>query len=415
MRSFDHVSPPYGADGTPYDYYLRVRDEALAAGCMAGWAETHGGFWVVVGFPEFDELSRQPDYFSNREPTFPPYPIKEPFMIVSLDDPEHRLQRGLVNRPFNPVGVRVYEETVRENVHMLIDGIIASGHADLARIIAKPVPALVTAIIMGLPAEEGPKFARWVAALAESHSVEPAQAEADIAEMYAYFDRIIAERQREPGPDVLSQILNAEFEGRRFTQDEMRGFCTLLLVGGIDNTARLLAAALWRLGWDADLRDRLRREPALIPAAVQEFLRMYAPACVGRVLARDIQFHGCDMKAGQLVLCVLPIANRDPRAFPDPDVFRLDRKPNLHLALGVGTHRCLGAHLVTLEAKVMLEVFLERFPDYSVEHEKGVHWMPGPIAGISSVPVVFTPGTPLRSYEGHQRKAIDAWLASAHA
>lgn len=413
MRDFDHVEPEIGPDGTPYDYYLRVRDEALANDCMVGWAEKHGGFWVVLGFDEFNELARQPEYFSNREPTFPPYPIKEPFMIVSYDDPEHRLQRGLVNRPFNPVGVKVYEDQIRENVHLLIDGFIADGKADLARIIAKPIPALVTAIIMGLPAEEGPKFARWVAALAETHLMSAEESEASINEMYAYFDETIARYTACPGNDVLSHVVNSEFEGRRFTHDELRGYCTLLMVGGIDNTARLLSAILWRLGWDKPLRERLRAEPELIPAAVKEFLRYYSPACVGRVVAQDVTFHGCEMKAGDLMQCVIPIANRDPRAFPNPDEFRLDRKPNLHLGLGVGTHRCLGAHLITLEAEVLLQEFLARMPDYEIESGADIHWVPGPIAGISSVPVTFEPGKPLHKRGGAQEKAVEAWLADA--
>ena len=414
MRGFDHCAPEIGPDGTPYDYYLRVRDEALAAGQMVGWAEKHGGFWAVFGYDEFNELARMPEYFSNKEPTFPPYPVKEPFMIVSYDDPDHRLQRGLVNRPFNPVGVKMYEAQIRENVPLLIDGFIADGKADLARIIAKPIPALVTAIIMGLPAEEGPKFARWVAALAEAQTMTPEESEANINEMYGYFDETIARYQKQPGDDVLSAVVNSEFEGRRFTHEELRGYCTLLMVGGIDNTARLLSAILWRLGWDKPLRDRLRAEPALIPAAVKEFLRYYSPACVGRAVVQDIEFHGCQMKAGDLLQSVLPIANRDPRTFADPDTFRLDRKPNLHLGLGVGTHRCLGAALITLEAEVLLEEFLKRMPDYEIVEGADIHWVPGPIAGISSVPVRFAPGRPQNIAGGAQKRAVEAWLASAH-
>ncbi len=415
MREFDHVDPQIGPDGTPYDYYRQVRDEALAADRMVGWAERHGGFWAVFGYEEFMELARQPEFFSNKEPTFPPYPVKEPFMIVSYDDPDHRLQRGLVNRPFNPVGVKVYEAQIRENVNLLIDGFIEDGQADLAKIIAKPIPALVTAIIMGLPAEEGPRFARWVAALAEAHTMTVEQSEANIDEMYAYFDETITRYQANPGSDVLSHVVNSEFEGRKFTHDELRGYCTLLMVGGIDNTARLLSAILWHLGRDTQLRDWLRQDPALIPAAVDEFLRYYSPACVGRMIARDVTFHGCDMKAGDLMQCVIPIANRDPRKFENPDEFRLDRKLNQHLALGNGTHRCLGANLITLEARVLLEEFLQRMPDYEVDSGKSIHWIPGPIAGISSVPVHFKPGKPLNQHGGAQKKAVEAWLASAHA
>ena len=413
IEKFDHVRPRIGADGTPYEYYQAIRDDALGSGQMVHWCESNDGFWLVLGHQECVEIARRSDVFSNREPTLPRYATSEPFMIAGQDDPDHRAARALVNRPFNPAGVRQYEETIRENINLLVDGIIADGQADLARVIAKPIPAMVTALIMGLPAEEGPKFSRWVADVAEGHLVDPVRAARNIADMYAYFDETVTHHRAHPGSDILSYVVHAQVDGRAFSHEELKGFCTLLMVGGIDNTYRLIASMLCHLGRDHDLRRRLVKEPALIPSAVQEFLRFYSPACNSRLVTADIDIHGVSMKAGDMVLNANPIANRDPRVFADPDHFIPDRSPNNHLGLGIGVHRCLGAHLIALEAKIVLEEFLERVPEYEVNEEIGPSWAPGFIAGMAAVPVKFKPDQPRFAGGGRQQAAVDAWLNDA--
>lgn len=415
IASFDHVHPRIGMDGTPYAYYRLVRDKALELDQMVHWCETNGGFWLVLGHAECVDVARRADLFSNREPTLPRYATSEPFMIAGQDDPEHRTARALVNRPFNPAGVRQYEETIRENINLLVDGIIVHGQADLAKVIAKPVPAMVTALIMGLPAEEGPKFSRWVADVAEGHLVDPEGAARNIADMYSYFDETVKHHRREPGNDILSYVIHAEIDGKAFDEKELKGFCTLLMVGGIDNTYRLIASMLCHLGRDHDLRRRLVREPELIPSAVQEFLRFYSPACNSRLVMEDVDFLGVSMKAGDMILNANPIANRDPRAFPEPDTFIPDRNPNSHLGLGIGIHRCLGAHLIALEAKIVLEEFLQRIPEYEVDEVTGPLWAAGFIAGMSSVPVKFQPNEPKMSGSGRQQAAVDAWLNNARS
>lgn len=413
ISNFDHVHPRIGADGTPYDYYRAVRDDALASGQMVHWCTSHDGFWLVLGHEECVEIARRADVFSNREPTLPRYATSEPFMIAGQDDPEHRAARAVVNRPFNPVGVRQYEETIRENINLLVDGIIADGKADLAKVVAKPIPAMVTALIMGLPAEEGPKFSRWVADVAEGHLVDPEGAARNIADMYAYFDETVTHHRANPGSDILSYVIQSEVDGRAFSHEELKGFCTLLMVGGIDNTYRLIASMLCHLGRHHDLRRKLVAQPELTASAVQEFLRFYSPACNSRLVMSDIDIHGVSMKAGDMVLNANPIANRDPRTFADPDTFIPDRSPNNHLGLGIGVHRCLGAHLITLEAKIVLEEFLSRVPEYQVDEDIGPSWAAGFIAGMSAVPVKFEPGLPKFTGTGRQQAAVDAWLSDA--
>lgn len=415
VEAFDHVHTELGPDGTPYDTYRKLLSEAEETGRYIGWSKNYGGFWVVFGHTECVEIARQADAFSNREATFPAYAMQERFMISSYDDPEHKIQRAIVNSSFSPNSVKQYDSLIRENVNLLIDGVIESGRADLAKVLAKPIPALVTALLVGLPAEDGPKFSRWVASLAERHILDAEDADAATTEMYSCFDSTILERQENPGQDLLSQVIQATYEGRKFTHEELRGFFTILMVGGIDNSSRLIGSMLWHVGWDTDLRSRLTANPALIPSAIQEFLRFYSPAHIVRQAKRDLTFHGVAIKKDDFILLAYPVANRDPRTFSDPDKFLPDRTPNLHLGLGIGIHRCLGAHLIALEARIVLEEFLKRLPKYEIEEEPGAKWMSGQVGGMVSVPARFTPGTPLIEQHGGQKRGVEAWLTNAQS
>ena len=334
-------------------------------------------------------------------------------MIAGQDDPDHRFARALVNSPFGPNGVRIYDDILRDNVNLLIDGFIANGAADVGQLVARPIPAILTALLMGLPAELGPKFMRWCRAISEGFIVDPQAAAADIAQMYAYFEDTIVTRQRDGGADILSQVINADVDGRKFNHKELLGFCTVLMLGGIDNTKNLLGSVLWRLGWDVDLRARLVRDSSLIPKVINEFLRYYSPAFTARLVMQDIEIGGAEMKKNQMVVLCNPIANRDPRAFEHPDSFIADRSPNRHVGLGLGVHRCLGAHLLTLEAHIVIEEFLARLPDYALDAQHASHWWPGFVSGMGNVPIVFKPSAPRSNVVGNA--GVKAWLASAQS
>ncbi len=411
LAGFDHLHPHIGQDGTPIAYYEALRDAAHAQGSLVARSEKHDGFWAVFGYEEYSEVARNPAAFSNTEPTFPRYGTGEALMIAGQDDPDHRFARALVNSPFGPNGVRIYDDILRDNVNLLIDGFIAKGQADVAQLIARPIPAILTALLMGLPAELGPKFMRWCRALSEGFIVDPDGAATDIAEMYAYFEDTIVARQRDGGADILSQVINAEVDGRRFSHQELLGFCTVLMLGGIDNTKNLLGSILWRLGWDIDLRTRLVRDTSLIPKVVNEFLRYYSPAFTARLVKQDITLGGAHLKEGEMLLLCNPIANRDPRAFEHPDTFIADRTPNRHVGLGLGIHRCLGAHLLTLEAQIVIEEFLTRLPDYTLDPKRSSRWWPGFVSGMGNVPILFEPGAPRQNISGNV--GVETWLATA--
>lgn len=407
---YDHLDPPIGPDGTPYAYYEAFRDAAVAADQPVGWSEKHGGFWAVTSFADCERIDRDTETFSNDGIIFPKYAVSEPLMLAEQDEPEHMRSRRLVNLAFMPRGVTALSEAIHAAVHELMDGFIESGRGDVGRILADPVPAILTAVMLGFPPEDGPMFDSWTTALTHEFLVSPETAMPKIAQMYAYFERNIERRRQEPGTDILSQVINSEIDGQRLSHKELLGFSTVLLIGGIENSAKLIGSAFWRLGWDVELRRRLVRDPTKMNAAVDEFLRMYTPGSIGRTVKREVSIGGKTMKPGQQVMLALPIANRDPRAFPHPDAFLLDRTRNAHLALGTGPHVCLGQHLIRMEARVVLNEFLARIPDYRIDTDAPRYWTKGQVQGMSRVPIRFEPGAPRLATRG---AGVDAWLRHA--
>lgn len=397
VAHFDHHNPPIGPDGTPFEYYEAVRDEAMDA--PIGWSEAYGGFWVVNGYDECFELMQQPDRFSNAAVTFPAYQTgeKNQLMLAGMDQPEHKKYRGLVVGPFSPRQAAETEDALRTMTNALIDTFIADGAADVAKSVADEVPGRLTAISLGLPEEDGDRYRSWTDAIAHLYTTDPEAAGRIIGEMHQYFMGVIDERRRAPGEDVISLVIQSELDGERLTDEELLGFCIVLLLGGIENSSKLLSTALWRLAWDVELRRRLIAKPALITTAADEFLRYYTPAGIGRLVLEDTTIGGVRMTKDQIAFLMLPVVNRDPRQFPHPDVFIADRAPNRHLTLGTGIHRCLGAHQLRTEGKVVFTEFLNRIPEFTLDPDRKAVWGTGQVTGMKEVPIVFPAGDPMRA------------------
>ncbi|MGY0541487.1 cytochrome P450 [Nocardioides sp. YJ-D4] len=394
MASADHFNTPLGADGTPHDYFEALRDEAEET--PIAWSESHGGHWVVAGYHAVVEIMNQAKTFSNKGVTFPRYETGDfELMMAGQDDPIHKKYRNLVAQPFSPQVTEQFSEQLRQTTNDLIDERIELGEADIASWLADEIPARLTAILLGIPPEDGDKYRRWVHSI--THVENLADAAPVFGEMVEHARELIALRRESPGDDVMSRVVQAEIDGERLSDDEAVGFFIILLLGGIDNTARFLSSVFWRLAWDKDLRRRLISHPELLPLAVDELLRFYSPAMVGRlVLEKSVTVGDVTMEEGQTAFLWFPVANRDRSMFANPDNIVLDRSPNRHLALGQGIHRCLGAHLIKVEARVAITELLRRLPEFELDPTKKSEWLMGQVSGMQSVPIVFPRGARLR-------------------
>jgi cytochrome P450 len=188
---------------------------------------------------------------------------------------------------------------------------------------------------------------------------------------------------------VISYLINARIDGQPLSDDHISGTLRLLLFAGIDTTWSAVGSCLLHLATHAEDRKRLVAEPNLIPTAVEEFLRAYAPATVAREVAKETEINGCRFKEGEMVLLALPAANRDPEKFQDADRVIVDRTPNPHVAFGVGIHRCVGARLATMEMTVALQEWLRYIPEFTLAPRAVVQWSKGAVRGPRQVPLAF--------------------------
>jgi cytochrome P450 len=389
--TFDHYNVPLGDDGTPTEFFKALRDEALETDTPVGWSQEYGGFWVVAGYEEARQIYHNADIFTNQETVFPRYmlPNDSKLMLSEMDEPVHKKYRSIVSGPFSPRNAERIAEPLRAAANELIDRFAGEGRVEVCNAFTNQVPGVFAAIILGSPAEDGHRFRDWTHAMAHGHRTDNQEALAHIRELDAYFERMLEERRTNPGDDVLSLVIGSEVDGERLTDQEIKDFWVVLLLAGIDNTARLLGTILWRLAWDTELRTRCIAEPELVPFVFDEFMRFHTPALSAKVVGKHGTVGGVDVEPGQHMILALPSINRDPRQFEDPDRFIADRSPNRHIGLGLGIHRCLGAHLLRVEARIVMQEFLRRIPEFGLDPDRQTDWLQGQVCGMQQVPLVF--------------------------
>lgn len=292
-------------------------------------------------------------------------------MMLYMEREPHDALRALVSRAFTPRRVAALEPRIRALVGELL-GAFDGDRAELMHAFAFLLPNRVIAELIGIPAERRQAFLACTEKLIE---VGP-RGRHDIAEpasgIYAEYRKLLDERRAEPRDDLMSALLEAEIDGRRLSQDELLGFCFLLVVGGSDTTTNLIGNALVLLARHPEQRAWLADDPARIPGAVEEVLRFESPVqSQPRRPSREVTLRGETIPPDCRLLLLMGAANRDEREFSEPDRFDVGRPIRRHLALGRGIHHCLGAPLARLEARVALEMLLERHPRYALLHEPG--------------------------------------------
>ncbi len=290
-------------------------------------------------------------------------------VLVSQDDPEHRVHRALVSRSFSSGAIdRLADDLMRPLADQLIERFLRDGHADLMAQLAFDFPAQVIAAMLGLPREDLVRFQGWTADLL-AHLRDPAAAARALDELRGYVRDRIEVARVEPGPDLVSQLVAAEVEGERLSDEDIYTFVRFLLPAGVETTFRGLGNALFLLLTHPDQLDAVRSEPdTLISRAVEEALRCEVPMLVtNRVAAVDCEIGGVAIRAGTGVLAVVGSANRDEARYDHPDRFDLFRDPAPHVSLGFGAHVCLGMHLARAEMRVAIERVLAHMPGIHID------------------------------------------------
>ncbi|GFG67285.1 linalool 8-monooxygenase [Mycobacterium kubicae] len=363
MRTtFPLHSPDFYA-GDPYPAYRELR--ATSPVC---WNDVTN-FWALLKYEDVRFVSSNPALFSSTQGiTIPdpqlPNPVQEGGLIFT-DPPRHRQLRKLINSGFTRRHVAILEPKIRDIVRGILADIEPGTVHEFAEEIAAPLPTRIIAQLLGAPPDDWEQFRAWSDAM--TGSADP-EIELDTlvaaGQLYEYFHQLISDRRAQARDDMLSILVNAEIDGLRLSDEELVNFAFLLLVAGNETTRNLIALGTLALIEHPDQLRMLIDDPALIPGAVEEMLRWNSPVVhMARTATADVEIRGKRIRAGEVVVMLYGSANRDEDVFgSDAEEFDITRHPNPHIAFGCGEHSCLGAQLARLEAGLLFDELLRRFP-----------------------------------------------------
>ena len=367
--------------------------------------DAHGAFLITEAAAASYAL-RHPELFSSKK-AFDSLGSPIPIVPVAADPPEHTRYRRLLRPFFSARGLARWQPVVRELATGLIDDIAGRGHCDLVADFALPLPAQVFLTLFGLPPDDLDRLIAWKEAVLGAVGISGAEPATDAnialaAELYEYLVGHIsvrrgagghpsgtAQRGDAGGEDILSQLA-ADTSAERMTDEEILGLSFLFVLAGLDTVTSALSTAFATLAHEPELRRQIVKDPAVIPAAVEELLRADGPVVtVPRVATRDVELAGQLIPAGSYVAVAIGAANHDAAEYADPDTVDFGRDAR-NLAFGGGPHGCLGAHLARMEMRVAIEEWHRRIPDYETAPGASLSagW-PAALIGLDSLPLVF--------------------------
>jgi cytochrome P450 len=380
---FDHLDGEWLED--PYSIWREMRQK-----CPIAHTNRFMGVYFPLNYEDVRSVAYDTEHFSSRrvivrEESQPPVPAPP----ITSDPPAHRAARMVLLPAFSPEAVAQLEPRTRALCRGLIERLAGQSECDGAVDYAQEIPTRLTARMLGISEEGGDQFRAWINDFFQLGITDPATAERVVGELIAFFAAEIAKRRAIPGDNLVTYLLNARIDGQKLSDDHINGTLRLLLFAGIDTTWSAIGACLWHLATHPDDRRRLAAEPQLIPTAVEEFLRAYAPVTMAREIVKETEINGCRFKEGEMVMLPFPAANRDPAVFAEPDRVIIDRSENRHAAFGLGIHRCIGSHLARMEIRVALEEWLGRFPEFALAPGKPVTWSAGTVRGPRHLPLTL--------------------------
>jgi hypothetical protein len=383
----------------PYPLYHRLRTED-----PVHW-DPFLHAWVVT---RYDDVVRVLHHFSADRTPAPEQltsmglsalnPVAQVMVrqMLFLDAPAHTRLRGLASVAFTPSRVERLRAHIQEIVDGLLDRVESAGQSDLIADLAEPMPAIVTAELMGVPVDDHKQLKSWSADFAEmlgnfQHNPDRIpRVLRSVEEMTAYFRAAIREQHEHPRDGLIQALMSAEIEGSRLTEEEVIANVIVTMVGGQETTTNLIGNGLLSLLRHPDQLHKLRDDSSLIPSAVEELLRYESPSQHTARLARDdVQMGGRLIRQRQAVIAVMGAANRDPERFPDPDRLDITRKDNRHVAFGWAAHFCFGAPLARIEGQIAFETILRRLPRLTLDPRPLVWRQNLGLRGLAALPVTF--------------------------
>jgi cytochrome P450 len=386
--SFDHHDPKFVED--PESAIGPIREEHPLV-----HSDLYGGFWLLTRYDDVTRAALDHESFTSAvvgTTIIPPsQPRNDPLLPIELDPPEHTRYRGLVNVLFSKPRIEALRPELEALATRLLEPIAAKGGGEVVSEFAHPMSLGSLARFMNLPEEDEERWFDWIERMFSNALLDKDDQRNAVRDVEAYIDALIAERKQEPRDDFIGMLLEAEVDGHRLTDLEVRQFGVLMLLAGYETTSGAMGMSLLYLAEHPEQRRELFRDvDGLVHSAVNELLRYLSPVQVFcRNATHDLHVHGETIPAGDVVLLAYGAANHDPRVFEDADRCLLDRRPNPHVAFGHGRHLCLGANLARLELTIMIETFARLFPDFALEAGQVPVWKPrGDLRALSRLDLV---------------------------
>jgi cytochrome P450 len=366
--------------------------DAVRERCPVTWSESHGGFWMVARHEDVMTVLQDWETFSSVTPASPLDPPDKVGLIpIDLDPPlQVEFRRPLLSHLSPPV-IAARESAIRDVVVEVMQTFLDDGQCDFAAQFAKRVPGLMFFRgFLDLSPDDFAECHEWVEVFCDAVDFDEVNRAA--AAGAGWIMSFVARRRQSPGDDIIDSLINATIEGRPITDDEIVRTMLTVIAGSMETTANASSNIVIHLAGSPELQAELRANPDLIPAAVDESLRLSSVIPYEmRLVTRDVDLAGQHIKKGERIVFWLTAANHDPRQFPEPKAFRLDRPSNRHLAFGGGPHRCIGAHLARTSLRIVTEEVLGRMSDLRLaEGTRPVRRFVRS-QSVVSLPITFTP------------------------
>ena len=362
----------------PYVQYARARDYA------AVYRSDALNAWVITSYEACNAILKDPQIFSS-DPRYATGAIAEEIAreaeanplgyvrnVLTSDPPDHTRLRAIVNKTFTPKRIAALDGHITDVTDSLVEPLRTESSFDLMADLAQPLPVIVIAEMLGIPPSERIRFKEWSTVVASATELVPDPVELErrrvvTEEMVAYLGEIVDKRLRNPEDDLISAIVNDQDEtGDKLTRDEAISFTILLLVAGNETTTNLIGNGMLALLNHRNALDEVAANPDMISPAIEEILRYDSPVQgLVRVATQDTEILGTSIAKGDVLMCMLGAANRDPAAYSDPDTFLIDRREKRHLSFGHGIHFCLGAPLARVEAGTAFKRLFEEFSSFT--------------------------------------------------
>jgi cytochrome P450 len=396
-KSIEHLSMH---DREVQRHRLAIYDRMREA-CPVGHSVEHGGFYALSTYRDVYDAAHLPAEFSSFPVTIPPFGNPVPMIPIESDPPGHANYRALVGQRFSPKRVAAMDDEIRSLVTELLDDLEGKREADLAKDIAVQLPLrVIFGMFLGVPRRDWDKMYDLAVAMLQpdpddSDEQKHEKAGAAGMELMTYFTELLTElRKNGHGDDLVSELDQAHVEDVKLTDEEILGFCLLLVAAGFDTTASGISRMLQLFATNPEIRQAIKErvdDSQALDIAIEELVRYISPVPgLARTVNEPCEFAGRKLSKEDRLLLLWPSANRDADEFDNPNDFVADRKPNRHVGFGSGIHRCLGAHVARKEIKVLLqEMFRRDIPAYRLNPERPPVWHTGDTWGVKSLPVIF--------------------------